>query len=145
MIDLIQQNQTAIADLCRKFKVQRLAVFGSAVSDKFDPACSDVDFLYTLQTVPSGEYADNFFGLATSLESLLGRRVDLVSERSIRNPYFREEIEETRQPLYDAEADLNPDAFPPGSLQHLYTDASNREEIALNKVSSPCVDDGVPN
>ena len=145
MIGLIEQNRTAIADLCRKFKVQRLALFGSATGDKFDPARSDVDFLYTLQSVPSGHYADNFFGLATSLESLLGRRVDLVSERSIRNPYFREEIEETRQPLYDAETDLNPGAFPLGSLQHLYTDASNREETALNKVSSPCVDDGVPN
>ncbi len=102
MIDLIEKNRTAIADMCRRFKVQRLDVFGSATSNRFDPARSDVDFLYILQSVPPGEYADNFFGLADSLESLLGRRVDLVSEKSIRNPYFREEIEETRQPLYEA-------------------------------------------
>ena len=102
MIDLIEQNRPAIADLCRKFKVQRLAVFGSAVSDRFDPVRSDVDFLYTLQAVPPGEYANNFFGLADALESLLGRRVDLVSEKSVRNPYFRESIEESRQPLYEA-------------------------------------------
>ena len=102
MINLIQQNRTAIADLCRKFKVQRLDVFGLATSDRFDPERSDVDFLYTLQPVPPGEYADIFFGLAHSLESLLGRRVDLVSERSIRNPYFKEAIEESRRPLYEA-------------------------------------------
>ncbi len=102
MIDLIEQNRAAIAELCRKFKVQRLAVFGSAVSDQFDPARSDVDFLYTLQPVPPGEYSNNFFGLADALESLLGRRVDLVSEKSVRNPYFRESIEESRQPLYEA-------------------------------------------
>ena len=102
MTDLIEKNRTAIADLCRKFKVQRLAVFGSATSHRFDPARSDVDFLYTLQSVPPGEYADNFFGLANELESLLGRRVDLVSEKSIRNPYFRESIDESRQPLYEA-------------------------------------------
>ena len=102
MIDLIKTNRAEIAALCRKFKVQRLDLFGSATCDRFDPARSDVDFVYTFQPVPPGEYADNFFGLAYSLEALLGRRVDLVSDKSIRNPYFREEIEETRQPLYEA-------------------------------------------
>ena len=136
MIDLIEQNRAAIADLCRKFKVQRLDVFGSPTSSQFDPARSDIDFLYTLQPVGPGKYADNFFGLAHALESLLGRHVDLVCDKYVRNPYFRESIEESRQPLYDAETDLNPNAFPPGSLQHLYTDASNREEVELNKVSS---------
>ncbi len=51
MIDLIEQNRAAIADLCRKFKVQRLDVFGSATSSQFDPARSDIDFIYTLQPV----------------------------------------------------------------------------------------------
>lgn len=102
MIDLIEQNRTAIADLCRKFRVQRLDVFGSATSSRFDPARSDIDFLYTLQPVGSGKYADNFFGLAHALESLLGRRVDLVCDKYVRNPYFREAIEESRQPLYEA-------------------------------------------
>jgi len=102
VIDLIEKNRAAITELCRQFKVQRLAVFGSAASSRFDPARSDVDFLYTLQSVPPGEYSNNFFGFANALESLLGRRVDLVSEKSVRNPYFRESIEESRQPLYEA-------------------------------------------
>lgn len=102
MNDLIEQNRSAIADLCRKFKVQRLAVFGSATSERFSPERSDVDFLYTLQSVPPGQYSDNYLGLANALESLLGRRVDLVSEKSVRNPYLRESIEESRQPIYEA-------------------------------------------
>jgi predicted nucleotidyltransferase len=145
MIDLIEQNRAALADLCRKFKVQRLDVFGSATSNQFDPARSDIDFLYTLQPVGPGKYADNFFGLADALESLLCQRVDLVCDKYVRNPYFRQSIEESRQPLYDAETDLNPNAFPPDSLLHLHTDAINREEKALNKVSSLDVRDGVPN
>jgi len=45
--------------------------------------------------------ADNYFGLANELERLLERRVDMVTERSVRNPYFRQDIEATHQPVYE--------------------------------------------
>ena len=47
------------------------------------------------------EYTENYFGLAEALEQLFGRRVDLLTERSVRNPYFREVIEATRQLVYE--------------------------------------------
>ena len=50
---------------------------------------------------PTGGYADRVLGFADALEQLLGRRVDLITEESIRNPYFRREIDATRQPVYE--------------------------------------------
>ena len=47
------------------------------------------------------EYTENYFGLAEALERLFGRQVDLLTERSVRNPYFREIIEATRQLIYE--------------------------------------------
>ena len=102
MIAFIEQHRSALADLCRRFAVRRLDVFGSAVRNDFDSERSDLDFLVTLDAPTAGDYADNYFELARALESLFHRRVDLVTEQSIRNPYFREAVESSRQLVYEA-------------------------------------------
>lgn len=84
--------------LCRAHKVQRLEVFGSALTADFDPARSDVDFLVTFRAGATN--LDNYLALAEALETLLGRRVDLVIERAIRNPYFRQQVEASRRLIY---------------------------------------------
>lgn len=91
----------SVANVCRRFRVQRLYLFGSAADGRFDSERSDLDFLVTLEEQPPGEYADNYLGLAEALEKLFGRPADLVTERSIRNPYFRETVFAARQLLYD--------------------------------------------
>src|ERR1017187_7518820 len=101
MIALIEQHRAALAALCRRFKVRRLDLFGSAAKGTFDPQSSDLDFLVSLDDTSPADYTDNYFGLANELERLLQRRVDLVTERSVRNPYFRQVIEATRQPVYE--------------------------------------------
>ena len=63
-------------------------MFGSAVTDRFDPERSDVDFLVEFQHVAAS--LQNYFGLKEALEELLGRPVDLVAPRALRNPYFAE-------------------------------------------------------
>lgn len=60
-----------------------------------------MDFLVSFEDQPPGDCADNYLGLAGALEKLFQRRVDLVTERSIRNPYFRETVFAARQLLYD--------------------------------------------
>ena len=75
-----------IAALCRQFGVKRLDLFGSAAEGSFDPLRSDFDFLVDLGERPSAAYVDAYFGLHESLEQLLGRPVDLVTERSVTNP-----------------------------------------------------------
>ncbi len=98
----IAQHRDKIAELCRRYRVRRLELFGSAINDRFDPQRSDVDFLVEFEPLADGEHADAYFGLLESLKSLLARPVDLVMTRAIRNPYFLEAIEPTRTLLYAA-------------------------------------------
>ena len=102
MLPLITQKRADIALICRHLNIQRLDVFGSAVSGRFDSKTSDLDFLVTLTNrQPTGSYADRYLDLADALESLFQRPVDLITEPSIRNPYFRREVEATRQLIYE--------------------------------------------
>ena len=97
---LIEQHRPGLAELCRRFGVRRLYVFGSAASDRLQPS-SDVDFVVDMaDRQPTGSYADRYLDFGDALEHLLGRRVDLVTEHAMRNPYFRREVEATRRLVY---------------------------------------------
>ncbi|HEY4173350.1 MAG TPA: nucleotidyltransferase domain-containing protein [Rhodopila sp.] len=102
MLPLIADHQAEIVELCRRFGVRRLDVFGSAarVTD-FDPARSDVDLLVTYLPghVPN---IVGYLALQDALSELLGRHVDLIADRAIVNPYVRAGIEQSRQLLYAA-------------------------------------------
>jgi predicted nucleotidyltransferase len=99
---LIDQKREQPAQLCRQYGVKRLAVFGSALRADFDSEHSDLDFLVEFQPLPPGGYADTYFGLLEDLERLFGRRVDLVVESAIKNPYFRESVTRSQALLYAA-------------------------------------------
>ena len=101
MIAVIKENRETLARLCRQFRAERLELFGSAAKGNFQPDSSDVDFLVTFADARPGTYADRYLGLLLALEQLFQREVDLVTERSIRNPYFRKAVEATRQLVYD--------------------------------------------
>jgi predicted nucleotidyltransferase len=79
----------------------KLFVFGS-VCTPFYNENSDIDFIVAFNEMEPGDYADNFFAFAEALETLLQKSVDLVSEKTISNPYFIKEIEETKSLLYAA-------------------------------------------
>ena len=91
-----------IRHLCERFKVRRLSVFGSVCTENFTEK-SDIDFLYLFDSerLPLVEYADNFFDFKESLQELLERRVDLVPEKTLSNPYFIEEIKKTQVLIYE--------------------------------------------
>ena len=73
---------------------------GSAVSGRFDPTHSDLDFLVTFEELPSEAYGDAYFGLRDALAGLFGREVDLLTERALENPYLRRRVEVQRQRLF---------------------------------------------
>jgi uncharacterized protein len=98
---LIEQHRDAIRALCQQYGVRRLDLFGSAATGAFDPATSDLDFVATFANTRSPGYADRYLGFAEALQALFGRSVDIITERSIRNPYFRQAVEASRQPIYD--------------------------------------------
>ena len=97
----LRHHVAAIAELCRMYDVHTLDVFGSATTGVFDAATSDFDFVVSFADEALGTLADRYLDLAEGLEALLGRPVDLLTERSIRNPIFRQAVERTRQRVYD--------------------------------------------
>jgi hypothetical protein len=99
---IVQEKVKDLEALCKDRGVRRLALFGSAASGRFDPACSDLDFLVEFQQAPPAQHADNYFGLQEDLERLFGLPVELVEPGPIRNPYFRQAIEKTQVQLYVA-------------------------------------------
>jgi len=102
MLDLIEQHHVQLQELCRKYDVHRLDVFGSAVNGEFDPSRSDLDFLVEFNNFTVDNAADRYFGLLVDLQDLFGREIDLVSYRAIRNPYFKQIVDRTRVMLYAA-------------------------------------------
>lgn len=100
---LIESRREEIEALCRRLGIRRLDLFGSAVEGSFDVGRSDVDVLVEFDTDrPGFDYFGTYFALKEGLERLLGRSVDVVSITSIRNPYFRDRVMRTREPLYAA-------------------------------------------
>jgi predicted nucleotidyltransferase len=102
MASVLDTRLAEVRDLCRRYGVARLELFGSATSAAFDPQRSDLDFLVEFDADASGLF-DRYFGLKESLEALYGRRVDLVTAGSLRNPYFIEAVNASRQLVYAAE------------------------------------------
>lgn len=102
MIREIEEHRGAIEELCRRFRVGRLELFGSAAAGRFDPQSSDLDFLVEFEELRANEYADAYFGLLEELEKLFRREVDLVVDQSVKNPYLRESIQRSRTLLYAA-------------------------------------------
>src|SRR5829696_4262412 len=101
MNGLIEEHREAIRALCQEYGVRRLDLFGSAETGAFDAATSDLDFVATFADTRSPGYADRYLGFAEALERLFGCPVDVITERSIRNPSFRQAVEASRQPVYD--------------------------------------------
>jgi predicted nucleotidyltransferase len=100
----VEHNRHAVERLCVKHRVKRLELFGSAAAGTFNSASSDLDFLVEFQPLGPGEHADAYFGLLADLEDLFRRPVDLVMPRAIRNRYFLEGINRSREVLYAADA-----------------------------------------
>ncbi len=99
---IIQQHLANIGDLCRRYEVKRLELFGSAARGDFDPERSDLDFFVDFLANDWHGAADRWFGLQEGLEALLGRKVDLVSLPDVKNPHFLEVANRYRIHLYAA-------------------------------------------
>lgn len=102
MTQILETNRQQVIALCQRFHVRRLEVFGSATTNDFDPVRSDVDFLVEFVADAPQRALDAYFGLKEALEELLGRPVDLVMPSAIVNPYFRANMDRTREIVYAA-------------------------------------------
>jgi predicted nucleotidyltransferase len=102
MTPVLEGHRHELIALCRKHRVRRLEVFGSATRTDFDEKSSDVDLLVEFEDMPHADRADAYLGFLTAAEALLRRRVDLVEVGAVRNPYLRRGIEESRELVYAA-------------------------------------------
>ena len=103
MKTVIQSRMDEIVRLCVKRRVRSLILFGSAASDDFAPE-SDIDLIVDFLPMPPAQHADNYFGLMEDLKKLLGSEIDLLEAGPIRNPYYKQAIEQTKTVLYEAAA-----------------------------------------
>ena len=101
---LIELNMDKIIALCKKYKVKNLWVFGSILTPRFNDQ-SDVDLLVDFDDSKLAvlDYADNFFDFIHALENVVGRKIDLTVNKSIKNRFFREEVDETRKLIWSAQ------------------------------------------
>lgn len=96
MIPVVENNLPKIKTLFKKYKTERAFLFGSAATGKFKDD-SDIDFLFSFPAdMDYVSYANNYFSLLHELQDLLHREVDLVAEKTLKNPYLIESIEQSK-------------------------------------------------
>ena len=98
----IRKYKKKLADLCNNnLVVDRLYMFGSALSPRFNEATSDIDMLVETADLPPEERGESLINLWDNLELLFNRKIDLLTGNSLRNPYLKNEIERTKKLIYD--------------------------------------------
>ncbi len=94
-----QRDVNSMKRLCKDHEVDRLYLFGSFLTDKFK-SDSDVDMVVDFKDISTERYADNYFKLKYALEEILGRKVDLLEEKAIKNPFLKKEINANKKLFY---------------------------------------------
>lgn len=95
----ILKHLNQINSFCSKYKVKTLFVFGSAATDRFGPE-SDIDLIIDFDEEDPIAYAENYFNFKFELEQIMQRPIDLLEQKALRNPYFREQVDKTKVSIY---------------------------------------------
>ncbi len=98
-MNIVEKNIDRLKRLCEKYKVAKLYVFGSALDNRFTSE-SDIDFVVAFDNVDLEQYADNYFDFKFSLEDLFNRKIDLLEEKAIKNPFFKKSIDNSKRLIY---------------------------------------------
>ena len=99
--DEILKKLTDFRSLCQNHEVKYLYAFGSSVNDKFDILSSDIDLLVEIDDADPIERGEKLISLWDSFEQFFHRKVDLLTDSSIHNPYLRKSIDSTKILIYD--------------------------------------------
>ncbi|MFA9187517.1 nucleotidyltransferase family protein [Flavobacterium magnesitis] len=96
---IIDQNKESLKKLCNIYNVDKMYLFGSALTSKFNDK-SDIDFLVKFKTIELSEYFQNYLSFKEKLESLFGREVDLLEEQTLKNPILINSINKSKELVY---------------------------------------------
>ena len=99
--DEILKKLTDFNSLCQLHKVRYLYAFGSSVTDRFDYDTSDIDLLVEIDDSDPIERGEKLISLWDTFEIFFHRKVDLLTDSSIHNPYLRKSIDSTKVLIYD--------------------------------------------
>jgi predicted nucleotidyltransferase len=99
---LVGSRLSQIRELCTRFGVKWLSLFGSAVKGSFNKESSDLDFLVEFSQMSGHQHADSYFGLLFALEDLFERKIDLVEYGAIDNEYFLRSVDQNKVELFAA-------------------------------------------
>ena len=105
LLTLIKDNYSEFLDVCRSHNVDKIYAFGSSVTDHFDPNKSDIDMVVKVGIDDPLDRGETLLSLWDKLEALFNRKVDLLTEDSIRNPYLKANIDRTKKLIYDREGE----------------------------------------
>jgi len=98
-MQLIEKNQIELEKACEAYQVEQLYAFGSILTDTFDDE-SDVDFIVSIYSKDPIDYAENYFSLKFELEKILGRTIDLLEQKAIRNKTFESLVNQKKVLVY---------------------------------------------
>jgi predicted nucleotidyltransferase len=99
--DQITDQKDFFSSLCQKHKVKYLYAFGSSITEKFDYKKSDIDLIVEVDELDPLKRGDYLISLWDNFEIFFHRKVDLLTESSIRNPYLKSAIDLTKTLIYD--------------------------------------------
>jgi len=99
--DEISKQPDTFSELCKKHNVAYLYAFGSSTTDKFNDISSDIDLLVEIDDLDPIERGEKLLSLWDTFEAFFHRKVDMLTESSIRNPYLRKSIDATKILIYE--------------------------------------------
>lgn len=98
-MNLIEKHRKELDKACHAHKVDRLYVFGSVLTDKFNSG-SDIDFIVSIYSEDPIDYAENYFDLKFELERIFNRKIDLLEQKAIRNRTFEKLVDQKKMLVY---------------------------------------------
>ena len=104
-IPVLKDNVQALTEICKRHRVSKLFVFGSILTKDFDQETSDIDLVVELESMSPEEKGEHLLDLWYELEELFQRKVDLLTDQPIKNPFFSKNVEKTKLLIYDGEGE----------------------------------------
>lgn len=98
-MNTLSAYKNEIDELCVTHKVRSLYAFGSVLNSNFKTN-SDIDLIVDFMDIDVNDYADNYFDFKFSLQDIFKRPVDLLEEQAIKNPYFKQAVDQTKVLVY---------------------------------------------
>ncbi len=101
LMTLIREKYSDFVEICKRHKVDKIYAFGSSITDHFDLQTSDIDIVVEIDIADAADRGEALLSLWDNLEILFKRKVDLLTEDSIQNPYLKNNIDRTKKLIYD--------------------------------------------